>query len=182
MRKKTLISLSFLCIVMLTNAQETMPLSKWNMKLSYYFYESEMWHYENDHSITLDLDYRLNRYFEVGGWLGWGFYHEGVPIDNHENSYRIYTKSMLLYGVNGVFNILPIITKDRETRLKIYLSGKLGANYKMSSEGSTPARGNYFQYAAYAGASYYLGRHFGVFVEGGLSNMIPIKYGFAVKF
>lgn len=122
----------------------------------------------------LSFNRNLNDFICVGVYSGFGWYEEFL-VDRGENYYS-YTASewkfSAQYGINGKLYILPIILKKEISRFDFYMSGDIGliSMFTTPHENISPKRGTYFDYSLLGGASIFLFKKIGLFMELGFRN------------
>ena len=155
------------------------------------------------HFNQLSYNRMINDFISVGGYWGYGSVDQIIE-EIHDYSYyypnSIYSypslsytiqerKSMMEYGVNGKLHILPLILKNNTSRFDLYLSGDIGliSIFTTVNESIYPKRGTYFDYSILGGASLFLSRKIGLFIElghrdfkyhQGLSTKFGLRYRF----
>lgn len=142
----------------------------------------------NNHLYGLSLDYSryLNNFLSVGAYLGAGKYNEWVYLETEKHK-TYYTNSTMgnsfSYGLSGRLQILPLIFKKENSKFDLYINGELGSIAMNSSTDKIiiPAKGNFFDYSLMGGASIYLSKYFGVFVQTGFRNF-EYHHGWNTKF
>ena len=119
-------------------------------------------------------------YFEVGFYLGFGGYMN--IIEQTSNSVAVSYHSSNTYGFQTAIQVLPIFVKDSTLRVNCYLSGKLGGiNVWNKNFKNTPDK--YFSdWGIYIGASYYIGRNWGLYSEYGYGSFTRLRYGLVFRF
>ncbi len=151
-----------------------------DIKLGYAFYPYSKLSSDDDETGTytfrLKACYGISNHFSTGIYLGYGKYSSfGFFNPTQANSQR------LMYGGNVDYHLVPYLVKRNDFRFDLYLSAAAGGIYYCNhGEYHIPLK-DIADYGLYAGASFYLLKHIGVFVEYGYGNLTNLRYGLSVK-
>ncbi len=125
--------------------------------------------------LTFELNRALTRFLEIGAYLGYSPIEiKLLPEPRHSSK-----DDLLSFGLNANYQILPHYIQADDFRIDCYLSGKLGST---NQKGNPLKWYSYLDYGLYAGAAFYLGRHWGIHAEYGFSNHTTFRYGLCWKF
>lgn len=161
MKNKKLIILSIsIFITFGVNAQDTGVKNRWNIKTTY-FTTGTKEDSKKMHNLIAEGNYGIFKVMEVGGYIGYGF-------GNWKD---------LLYGGNLNIHILPIFIESSNLRLDIYASGKIGiGNMEKEMYNKPSIKQNELTWGYYLGASYYLFKHFGFYIETGYEQFTSFEF------
>lgn len=175
---KRLLLLASLLISINTFAQVNTVPKRINAKLGFALSNQEGTN-SNLPNFRVEVNYKMLPFIEVGVFAGFGFY-EDIQIVGSRATISGYAATN--YGLNANFHILPLVVKEKKVRFDLYVSGKLGG-INPERKNFSPLPHKYFSdYGVYAGAAYYLTRHFGVYGEFGYGSYTNLRYGLSFKF
>lgn len=170
-------------------AQSYSIKERWNIEAGYCLYPNLGYLIATDkeysHVFQIEVNYGITKFVEIGVYSGYTQIKTvtlGGNIDDGLFSSSHYGIPVLFYGANTNFNLLPFVVKQDNFRIDLYLSCKLGGFYRCSTDGMMPKRGNSFDYGLYAGAAFYLSKHWGLFCEYGIGNNTDLRTGLCLKF
>ncbi|MDD4673404.1 MAG: outer membrane beta-barrel protein [Bacteroidales bacterium] len=179
---KRLLLLALLLISINTFAQVNTVPKRINAKLGFSLSDPE----DTDNNLPnfrVEVNYKVVPFLEVGVYGGFGFYQAiQREIVGSGISATISGYAASNYGLNANFHILPLVVKERKLRFDLYVSGKLGTINPEKTDASPLPDKFLSDYGVYAGAAYYLTRHFGVYGEFGYGSYTTIRYGLSFKF
>ena len=121
--------------------------------------------------LQLNYNRNINDLIGIGGYGGYGWYEEWI-VEKGDNFIH-YTatdwKYSIHYGLNCKLHILPLILNTINQRFDVYLSGDIGliSMFTTPADNISPEKGTYFDYSLMGGASIFLSKKLGLFVEAG---------------
>ena len=139
----------------------------------------------------LNYNRKINDFISVGGYCGFGWYEEWI-VKKDDNSVR-YTatgwKYSTNYGLNSKLHILPLILKTNIPRFDFYMSWDIGliSMFTTPDDNISPERGHYFDYSLMGGASIFISKKIGLFIEAGFREFkyhqgFNARYGLTYRF
>ena len=191
--KKVLVVLSIMVMPLINNAycQESFNKGRWRGKIGYArYYNGGLKNgtkKTRDSNIRLEVNYGKTDYIEAGIYFG-GFTTD-VLSQYSDGSYYIEDKSVLSYGINTYFQLIPFFIKDDNIKIDLYLSGKYGFRSMIAPTSHYKGKVNP-EYGIGCGVAYYPWRHIGLYVEcgfgkyeyGSYSDRFESRYGLSFKF
>ena len=164
----TILICSSLCLI----ANDTITYKN-NIDLSLSSIQFEDGSVQPGHIMLLQLNYIriFNDLIGIGGYGGYGWYEEWI-VEKGDNFIH-YTatdwKYSIHYGLNCKLHILPLILNTINQRFDVYLSGDIGliSMFTTPADNISPEKGTYFDYSLMGGASIFLSKKLGLFVEAG---------------
>ncbi len=142
-------------------------------------------------SSRLNYNRNINDFISAGVYCGLGWYEEFI-VEKRDN-FIGYTatgwKYFTQYGLNSKLHILPLILKTNISRFDFYMSGDIGfiSMFTTPDDNISPKRGTYFDYSLLGGASIFLSKRIGLFIEVGYRDFkyhqgSNVKFGLAYRF
>jgi hypothetical protein len=166
MRKILLLSLLMSGVFISVISQNLSLTGRYNIKLAHSRIDDPI-PYMRPHNFRIELDYGINRFSEIGCYLGynkmWTF---GRPGSGISMGYKAHVPS---YGLVANIHLLPFIIKHENFRFDLYASFKAGGYYVMADELYYPSKGT-FEYGIFGGAIFYPFRRMGFFLEYGYGS------------
>lgn len=174
--------------------QNDVAPDKWNCKIGYsqYSFLGTKKAIQENTTYTpvlkAQFNYAFLKYLDAGFYTGYtSIKSETEPVIISETppiGYEGYivNSDVLFYGINANFHIIPLIFNKKTYPFDIYISGKYGGFYMFTEKNGYPERGHTPDYGIYAGAAFYLGKHFGIFGEYGFGNYSDYQFGLSFKF
>lgn len=131
---------------------------RWNIKAGYSISSGRGAKFDpyRDKRYNLELNYGILNNIEAGIYGGYSRIHMWEQIS--PTGYMGYQTGAFIYGVNCNFQLLPYLIKKDDLRFDLYITGKLGGITIKSSK-------SYEEHCLGAGATVYLFKHLGLFVE-----------------
>jgi hypothetical protein len=114
-------------------------------------------------NFRVEVNYRLFRFAEVGGYLGYSPYSSYLHTNNMLGSYL----NTPFIGINVNLKLLPFLSSTKELRFSLYLLGRYGGGIYQAQTTSfyLPGEGFFLNYSHGAGFAVYLMKNIGVFTE-----------------
>ena len=162
---------------------------RFNTKLLYGLYPSLDYIIYNGQFVkhisyfSLETNYRWNKFFEAGAYLGISRYKDLV-YDNPEEFAVLSPvyRPLLFYGINANLKPLPLIIKRDDFWIDPYISAKLGSFFFVNSGVAIKDYRDHFDYGIYGGLALYPGKHWGFFGEYGFGNFLDWRTGISFRF
>lgn len=173
---KLLFLLMFYCLCYIeAQAQNSYIKNRWNFKACFSSLKDEIQYQglsisKSVKNYRIEVNYGVMNKVETGVYLGYSFLNEWGRFTN-----------IPFYGINTNFHLFPFFVSKDNFRFDLYLSGKFGGYYVITSD-NYRQQGNFFDYGAYVGGGFYLLKHVGAFVEIGYGKKINLLYGLTFKF
>ncbi|MBN2648852.1 MAG: outer membrane beta-barrel protein [Prolixibacteraceae bacterium] len=184
MRKITVILSAILFILSFnsikTSAQNT-PEKRWNVAVGYSSFHKTIhdgaYEFESFFPrLGITTTYQINELFHIG--LGLGYSPKYIIVEP-EQTYKN-DLSLFAWWLNTKFQLLPMLINNANSPFNLYLSGKAGRYYTHGQTSNSTSKN--WHYGAYAGASFYFLKNFGIYGEIGYGNESIFESGLNWRF
>lgn len=164
LRYRHYVTTVFISVIYLSGifAQEKSDMDTRNRSLKFGYSRISNWTLEDGNfgEFTVEVNCGLKKYLDIGVYAGWSLTETEMKEDN-ETSFN--NTSVVSYGVNSYFYLMPLITGKR-FRLDVSLILKPGGFFVLSKTNYSP-KGHYFTFRPGIGVNYRIFRGTSIFAE-----------------